>query len=59
MARWATVKETAEYMRMSEQTIYNAISRKKPLGKLFKIAQDCRRVADLDEVDAYLKGGKK
>jgi len=59
MARWATIKEAAEYMRMSEQTIYNAISRNKPLGSLFKLAPDCRRLADLDEVDAYLKGGSK
>lgn len=59
MARWATITETANYMRVKPQTIYNAITRKKPLGMLFKKAESCTKVADLDEIDAYLKGAGK
>lgn len=59
MARWANIKETAQYMRVSERTIYNAIHTKTALGKLFKKIEGSNKVADLDDIDDLLKGGEK
>ena len=59
MPRWATIKEAADYMRIKPGTIYNAVSQETELGRLFKKATGCNPVADLDEVDEYLRSGKK
>ena len=55
MARWATVKEAAEYMRIQEQTIRNAIHKKEPLGLLFHKPQGGRVVVDLDNIDSFVR----
>ena len=59
MPRWATVNEVAEHLRCTPKTIYNAIYSGLPLGKLFIKEEGVKRLADLDEVDALLKGGSK
>jgi len=59
MPRWATVQEVAVYLRCNPKTIYNAIYDRKPLGKLFVNEPGVKRIVDLDEVDALLKGGSK
>ena len=58
MARWKNPKQVAEYLGLSESKINTDIMNEKGIGKLFYRIDKCRR-ADLDEVDAYLKGGKK
>lgn len=59
MPRWASVQEVAEHLRCSPRTIYNAIYSDLPLGKLFVHQTGVKRLADLDEVDALLKGGSR
>jgi excisionase family DNA binding protein len=58
MARWATVNEAAEYMRVKPQTVYNWINKEKGIGKLFYQADGCTRRVDLDDVDKLMKGAK-
>ena len=57
MARWATIEEVADYTKISAGTLKNKISKREGLGKLFYKVDGSRR-ADLDEIDAYLKGDK-
>ena len=53
MARWATVDEAAEYLRVHKNTLYNEINKKKGVGLLFR--EGPRLVIDLDEADELLK----
>jgi hypothetical protein len=57
MARWATVEETADYLRVHKHTVYNLINKKTGVGLLFKDGP--RLIADLDEVDSLMKGEVK
>ena len=57
MARWATVEETADYLRVHKHTIYNLINKKSGVGVLFKDGP--RLLADLDEVDALVRSEVK
>ena len=57
MARWATVAEAAEYIKASEGTLYNEISKGSDLGNLFIKKDGLKRLVDLDELDKYLKEG--
>lgn len=57
MARWADTKKVAEYTGLSQSTIRNKIFEKEEIGKLFYKVGGSRR-ADLDEVDAFMRGKK-
>jgi len=54
MARWATIEEVAEKVRMSPKTLRNKASAGIGIGKLFYKVDGLRR-ADMDEVDAWMK----
>tara|TARA_R110000787_G_scaffold285406_1_gene400915 strand:- start:340 stop:516 length:177 start_codon:yes stop_codon:yes gene_type:complete len=58
MARWASIEKVAEYTGYSASTLRNKIFVKEEIGKLFYKVGGLRR-ADLDEVDAFIKGGQK
>ena len=59
-AKWITVKQAAEHMGVHPNSIYNARSKGEPMGKLFyQLPGTTTLRADLEEVDAYLKGGSK
>tara|TARA_R110000822_G_C14928938_1_gene452339 strand:+ start:186 stop:419 length:234 start_codon:yes stop_codon:yes gene_type:complete len=58
MAKWNTPKQVAEYLGLSESKVNHDIMDEKGIGKLFYRIGKNRR-ADLDEVDAFVKGGSK
>tara|TARA_R110000764_G_scaffold205984_1_gene291293 strand:+ start:142 stop:318 length:177 start_codon:yes stop_codon:yes gene_type:complete len=58
MARWASIEKVAEYTGYSASTLRNKIFAKEEMGKLFYKVGGLRR-ADLDEIDAFVKGGQK
>jgi len=55
MARWASVKEVAEHLSMTELAIRQQIARETGIGPLFKRVSERTLRADLDEVDAFVK----
>ena len=59
MKKWATIQQVADHIQMSTRSIYTHIASQTELGKCFhKVAETSWR-ADLDEVDALLKGVSK
>lgn len=56
MARWATVEEAAEYLRVHKGTLHNMISKNEGVGRLFKRGGP-RLIVDLDDVDKLVKNG--
>lgn len=56
MARWADVKKVADYIGMSEAAIRQHINRKTNIGKVFRKVGERTLRADLDELDAIMKG---
>lgn len=58
MAKWASVKEVAEHLSMTELAIRQQIARGSGIGPLFKRVSERTLRADLDEVDSWVKGEK-
>jgi len=58
MARWASVKQVADYLSMSEGAVRNHISGKTPLGDLFRKVGGTTLRADLDKIDDVIRGEK-
>lgn len=56
MARWASVKQVAEHLSMTELAVRQQIARETSLGLMFKRAVGMPLRADLDEIDAFIKG---
>ena len=58
--RWVNIKQAAEHMGINPSSIYNGISVKNEMGALFYNVPGSRaKRADLDEIDAFMKGAGK
>lgn len=56
MARWASVRQVADYLSMSESSVRKHISSGTPLGVLFVKVGGTTLRADLNRVDEVLGG---
>jgi len=57
MAKWASIKEAADYLGMHPQTIYKAIKAGSSLGQLFKrIPQTKNWRVDMMDLESFMKG---
>lgn len=53
MAKWASVAEVAEHLKIHEMTLYKKINRREGIGKLFT-KRGPRLLADIEKVDEFL-----